>query len=264
MPALSPDYANPPGEFRHHPSFPLPEDPDAFLWRYQDLPKLLSVFQRSALFFARADNLGDPFEGSYPFPHRALRPQAYLNVGMEPTEQRLQEWSEVVERRRKDMYVSCWHLNDDESAAMWDLHQRNGMVIAIRSSPRRMFEGIDYTAWAPPMFAGMVRYVDYRTDTIGEENAFDPVMTKRRSFAHEREFRAVVAIHEGAGLIEANADLSSAGVYVPFVLDTLIESIWVAPKAPEWFAATVSRLVRDIGLKHVTVNHSHLDEQPFF
>lgn len=114
------------------------------------------------------------------------------------------------------------------------------------------------------MFAGMVRYADYRTETIGEENAFVPVMTKFRSFAHEREFRVVVSIHEGAELVETDADLSSAGVHIPFILDTRIESIWVAPKASEWFAATVSGLVQDVGLQGVTVNHSHLDEQPFF
>jgi hypothetical protein len=61
-----------------------------------------------------------------------------------------------------------------------------------------------------------------------------------------------------------DAELSFAGVYVPFNLDTLIESIWVATKAPEWFAANFSRLVRDLGLKDVTVNHSHLGKQPFF
>ena len=46
-----------------HPAFSPPSD-DAVLWRYMDFTKFVSLLDRSALFFARADKLNDPFEGS--------------------------------------------------------------------------------------------------------------------------------------------------------------------------------------------------------
>lgn len=49
-----------------HPSFAQPTDPAVWLWRYMDLSKFAALLQRKALVFARADALGDKFEGSVP------------------------------------------------------------------------------------------------------------------------------------------------------------------------------------------------------
>ncbi|MGI4801337.1 MAG: hypothetical protein ACRYG8_46410, partial [Janthinobacterium lividum] len=38
------------------------------LWRYMDLSKFAALLQKRTLHFARADNLGDPLEGSVPKP----------------------------------------------------------------------------------------------------------------------------------------------------------------------------------------------------
>jgi len=125
-------------------------------------------------------------------------------------------------------------------------------------------EGLDWDHWWPIMLAGMVRYADYRTETIDEEHTFAPVMTKRRSFAHEREFRAIVHIGTEPDMQADIRDLSSDGVSVPYNLERLIESIWVAPQSPEWFAKTVRRVLSDAGLTDVDVFHSELDRAPFF
>ena len=37
----------------------------ATLWRYMDFTKLVSLLEHRAIFFARADKLGDPFEGAW-------------------------------------------------------------------------------------------------------------------------------------------------------------------------------------------------------
>ena len=39
---------------------------DTVLWRYMDFTKFVSLLEKSALFFPRADKLGDPFEGYWP------------------------------------------------------------------------------------------------------------------------------------------------------------------------------------------------------
>ena len=45
-------------------SIQLPEDLSSKIWRYVDLPKFLSLLEGASLYLARADRLGDPFEGS--------------------------------------------------------------------------------------------------------------------------------------------------------------------------------------------------------
>ena len=39
---------------------------DATLWRYMDVAKFADLLESEALFFARANKLDDPFEGSWP------------------------------------------------------------------------------------------------------------------------------------------------------------------------------------------------------
>lgn len=51
--------------YEEHPAFESPEPPDAAIWRYMDLPKLVSLLTDRALWFARADTLGDAHEGAY-------------------------------------------------------------------------------------------------------------------------------------------------------------------------------------------------------
>src|ERR1700730_7601931 len=48
-----------------HPSFTHPSN-QTRLWRYMDLSKFVALIQTAKLHFARADTLGDPFEGSVP------------------------------------------------------------------------------------------------------------------------------------------------------------------------------------------------------
>jgi hypothetical protein len=47
-----------------HPNFSHPTDRTIALWRYMDLSKFVALLQTGKLYFARADKLGDPFEGS--------------------------------------------------------------------------------------------------------------------------------------------------------------------------------------------------------
>ena len=48
-----------------HPVFGEKLDRDTPVWRYFDLPRFLSLLQNEALYFCRADLLGDPLEGSF-------------------------------------------------------------------------------------------------------------------------------------------------------------------------------------------------------
>ncbi|KAF5417648.1 MAG: hypothetical protein C5S38_01290 [Candidatus Methanophagaceae archaeon] len=51
--------------YKEHPAFEKPSDEDIKIWRYIDFTKFVSLLDKKALFFARADRLSDSFEGSY-------------------------------------------------------------------------------------------------------------------------------------------------------------------------------------------------------
>ena len=53
--------------------FHNPSPADAILWRYMDFTKFVSLLETRTLFLARADKLGDPFEGSVPKNNIILR-----------------------------------------------------------------------------------------------------------------------------------------------------------------------------------------------
>jgi hypothetical protein len=52
--------------FKERPNYTLPEKLDVPVWRYMDIARLISMLENSALYFCRADKLGDQFECSLP------------------------------------------------------------------------------------------------------------------------------------------------------------------------------------------------------
>src|SRR5688572_6426488 len=115
-------------------------------------PKFMSLLEKSALFFARPDKLGDPFEGSF---GRANLDATFLTGEEEFTDPDTEGLSDadamaVRERKRayirrfiyeytqKTAYINCWHMNNHESAAMWNIYSRIGEGIAVQSTYKRL------------------------------------------------------------------------------------------------------------------------------
>ena len=59
---------------------------DAVLWRYMSYTKFVSLLTKNALFFSRADKLGDPFEGSLSPINIASRPEMYKGKPEDPVQ----------------------------------------------------------------------------------------------------------------------------------------------------------------------------------
>jgi hypothetical protein len=83
-------------------------------------------------------------------------------------------------------------MNQDESAAMWELYLGNGPGLAIESSFGALREELDRATGKTAIATGSVDYLDYPRDSWGPYQSFNAVFHKRRSFDHERELRAVV------------------------------------------------------------------------
>jgi hypothetical protein len=188
------------------------------------------------------------------------------------------------------MYLSCWHYSQHESAAMWSLYQRDGYGIAVRSTFRRLTESFKSERL---IYAGLVKYVDFDTSVIPDDNSYAPYLYKRLSFEHEHEMRAVTA-DMGTALKawqEANGpklttglgqdigaelkELEDAyralgpelsprpGVLVPVDLDRLVVAVYIAPEAAGWFSDLVEKLLRRY--RHDwPVLHSDLSRDPVY
>lgn len=245
-----------------HPSFLQPSNPNVLLWRYMDLSKFAALLQRGALAFPRADLLGDRFEGSVPVANANGRflVEALLqnpNNSIDLTEERLSEIGrQLSDNRRlwsKIHFVSCWHMNSYESAAMWKLYSSSRDAVCIQTSYSKLANALPSEC-----YMGTIRYIDFATSAIHEGNAFNSFLIKRLSFSHEQEARAI-AIND-AGI---TGNIAPDFLEFPVDIQNLINAIFVSPDAPSWYREVVQGLTSKYGLS-LTVHSSTLDGEPMY
>lgn len=237
--------------YQTHPAFNDSTDPNTSIWRYCDLGKLISLLSSKSLYFALAAVLNDPYEGALP----------RLGVEMLPREIR----SQVPERSahvRNTHFVNCWHMNDYESAAMWQLYSRLEEGIAIRSTFARLRSCFQQAH--EDVYIGTIKYIDYRREKFNVGNLFESVLHKQKSFEHEHELRA---IHTLPSNVETGDKRSNGPRFlgIPIVCDPdiLIELIYVSPLAPKYFRDAVVTVCDRLGLKKEVIQ-SDLAAKPLY
>jgi hypothetical protein len=260
--------------FTTHPEFVPPPKPDSLVWRYTDLAKFLSLLDRSALYFPRVDTLDDPFEGLYTKSSAAVEELTFeewklrSNIDDEGTykgfvgmQRNVRQFSKL---QREITFVNSWYCQEHESAAMWSSYLKTQEGIAIQSTYQRLTEAFaNYAEYE--IFIGMVSYMEYDCQAISGGNILLPLMSKRKSFEHEHELRAVIwTMQHGKNEWGAANKLKEVkGIYVPAALERLIERVYVAPTAPDWVRELLESLVRRFGLS-APVQKSSLAEAPFY
>lgn len=240
--------------YEAHPTFKSP-DSTTVLWRYTNFTKFVSLLDTSALFFTRADKLGDPFEGSYSQVNVLARPIVYKN---QPAAMHNQVAMATKELRRFTL-VNCWHANAVESAAMWRLYSREHDGIAIKTTFKNLSESF---LCDESVYIGEVQYIDYNRAFIPENDAFAPFLHKRKSFAHEHEVRALTWHPPSSGqALDFSQDLFHVGTNHSVDLSILLQEIIVAPYADDWFVNLVEAVVKRYNVD-VTVRKSGLSDPP--
>lgn len=219
--------------YKEHPDFNSPPS-DAVLWRYMDFTKFVSLMEKQSLFFARADKLGDPFEGSFSRANETLRPILYKDKIPENV---LQTFAEFTKELPRFTLVNCWHENFYESEAMWKLYARERDGIAIKTN----FDSLKKSfTCSEEIRIGRVSYADYKSDFIPESSTFFPYLHKRKSFEHEKEVRALdQIIPTNDRGIDTSQDICGIGKYYKVDPSLLIQEVIVAPFAPDWFLELV-------------------------
>ena len=138
----------------------IPET-DCKIWRYMDFAKFASFLFRKALFFCPASALDDPFEGSFPSGNVEVRKKRPFDVSNE---------AEFYSGLRSQMFLNCWNMAEQESAALWKLYGRDEKSIAIESTYGRLRAAVPKRC-----IIGAVTYLDYSgAITIPDDNVYAP------------------------------------------------------------------------------------------
>lgn len=233
-----------------HSDFEKPIDPGTKVWRYMDFTKFINLLANSTLFFNRADKFRDTFEGSYPSSNKELAPVVYPDMDPEVMERMITDIRLFNKRLRERTVISCWHMNEYESAAMWDLYLKNNEGIAIQTTFKSLSESFNEAD--EEIYIGKVTYSDFDKDWMPERSAFYPFVHKRKSFEHEKEIRAFISILPEP-ILESPFDF---GANIKVNLNLLIENIYIHPDAPIWFAETVKSVLKAYNVDKPVIHSS--------
>lgn len=213
--------------------FHNPPPQDAVLWRYMDFTKFIALLETRSLFFARADSLGDPFEGALPQKNMEerytnLHPELQEAISMSPF-----LVSSLLRQFTRLTWVSCWHEGSHESEAMWKLYSSAHGGIAIKTDFNAFVRSFNTGQSSETIHFGRVQYLDYATDLIPEDRLLSPYLHKRKSFEHEREVRAIVQ-DVPTGQIATLSQDADIGISYEVDLNRLVQEVIIDPFAPGW------------------------------
>lgn len=256
-------------------------EPNTILWRYMDLEKYESILKEQALFFCRDDKFSDPFEGSIP------------KKVVEARKKMIQEYSkkyeysfnkEKIEKDEKDnegfsirhklfkrgTIVNCWHINMNESDAMWKLYLKTNEGVAIQTSADSIYKA--FRDSIEDVKLSKVRYIDYDHDIwyhpvdypIKPYNFLIPLIHKRVEFKQENELRI---FHE---IIEAQNDdtywdkqPNHIGKFISVKIDKLIHKVILPPTTDNKVELEVKKITSLFKFNFI-IERSKLCNEPYF
>ncbi len=256
--------------YAEHGAFKPPTRDNQRIWRYFDFAKFVSTIDKRALYFARLDLLGDPYEGSVSKPTIQAREAAFRQMQQEKDlpeavlEILLKSAPEFAHDLRRWIFVNCWNMSDYESPALWTIYGKGDKAVALRSTFARLRQAFDIADHS--IYIGTVDYVDYDTEYIPAGNVFHPALYKRKGFEHEKELRAATMKIQlkSNNALDIEAIKATRGLYISVDLQTLIERIYVAPTAPDWFLELVQSVVDKYGMNDTKIIRSELALPPSF
>ncbi|MEP7287087.1 MAG: DUF2971 domain-containing protein [Chloroflexota bacterium] len=229
-------------------------NPSEKIWQYMDFIHFVSLIDKGCLFFRQAKKFSDPYEGSFTW----LISQREYQLGDDSYKRMIVE---VYNDARQRTAVTCWHINSEESAAMWDLYSNRRQGIAIQSTVERLHSSLAKSA-PKGMKSGTVNYFTKGEKVLVKPGAAgfsgeDIWFYKRKSFEHEKEYRITIQASDRAK-IEVEG-----GIYVAVDLKLLIEKIYIAPSAETWKCNLIHSVANKYGLS-VPIRQSDLDKAELY
>lgn len=235
---------------------------DILVWRYMDFTKFMSMLLTKSLFFSRSDLLGDPWEGSYTLGNLNPENDTHFLPNEEVGSERFKKFlslrksiRNMTKQTRVINFISCWHMSECESAALWKLYSEEKNSICIQSSYSILAQLLKEAN--PSAVFGAVRYLDYQNleSFIKEFDSVAPFLHKRKSFEYEREIRII---------IEDPPHHTHSGISLTIDLERLIQKVYVSPTSPGWFTDILIKVCGDYRIDPAKVTQSDLKKDPIW
>lgn len=222
-------------------------DKNAKIWRFMDFTKFVSLLKEESLYFSRVDKFNDPFEGSITLKDYERR---------KTFNEKHPSYIEFLQTRNKNMRrftaANCWHINENESPAMWQLYTSINEGVAIQTTVRSLIDSMaNYED--DPIQVAPIEYINYREfpkqhDSI---SLVRPFLYKCENFIHEQELRAIIvrlpkekdSKGEERVNFESSQETIQNGIVVSANLEQLIHKIYVFPSSADWFKDLVQKIV---------------------
>lgn len=229
--------------YKENYMFHTPEK-DTHIWRYIDFTKFVDLITSNKLFFCRSDNFEDPFEGMF-------RLKDY-----EKTKHMFQD----QELTKKFYFLNCWHINDNQSDAMWKIFLNTNNGIAIKSTVGDLIKSLDNSE--DEVHIGKVYYRDFEKVTFdelmfesqnrlfeGRGGSVSQFNYKRISFEHEKELRLFYIDMPIPHAIKNGIPREPiTHKHIDINISELINEIVIAPFADAWFKEMIENLIKKLNL----------------
>lgn len=238
--------------FKDHYSFHQPSD-NTTIWRYLDFAKFVDLILSNQLHFTRSDNFDDPFEGDFKFKDYEIYKPMFVDQ----------------EKSKKFYFINCWHINEEQSDAMWKIFLDTNNGIAIKSTIGDLKRGLSksnddiyisqmyYHNFSKVTFDDLLKEEKQRMrQSFGE--GVNMFKYKRISFEHEKELRLMFI---DLPIPHVTRDCPERPCLefkkIDIVVESLINEIVIAPFADRWFKTLVEKFVSSFHL-NLSVTQSDL------
>lgn len=172
-------------------------DDTATLWRYMDLSKFLDLILHKKLVFPRYDKFEDTFEGYAANFIELVRKGLY---SINESDESIINFvtgilTDVVSVYNYYTYVSCWHLNEFESAGMWKLYCKSPESLVIKTKVHLLKESLKPKDNHEIVYSKVTYDSKLENIQLMETSNINPhtaLLMKRESFDHEKEYRLLL------------------------------------------------------------------------
>jgi hypothetical protein len=161
--------------------------------------------------------------------------------------------SDALDRYQHCYLINCWHMNDDESQAMWKLYSKgDSNSIAIRSTAQRLWDCLGTWMELPRLGFRVIEYTQYEPGKHKWEQPELAIFHKDISLRHEQELRFVFFSH---------VPVMEGGRTIPIHdVATLIHAVYISPYADGWFKGVVENIMKQYGFPAIPVLPSRLSD----
>ena len=196
------------------------------LWRYFKVHRFKEFLNTSQLYFSSAREFEDRFEGAV-----AVLPPDF---SPDPRYSELEHLDRAFEQLRRLSKISCWHIEEYESAIMWQTYANSGKGIAIKTNLGKILDSVvPYYAergkLPETIYYGKVEYKNLLEERLSP-NTQEQLFYKDRMFSSEKEYRFMISLRIAE---EFGVKVPEKGILVDFKLNELIDEIYLGPNLDE-------------------------------